>query len=97
VPGYVQSPYTAADLKATLAEVSRDAAFADEFFARYIDGRDVIDYARLLARAGLILQPPDATARGFTVIPAEDAGQRPTEGQQRFRDAWLSSGARNIF
>ncbi len=34
-----------------------DAAFADDFFARYIQGHEVADYARLLARAGLILRP----------------------------------------
>ena len=51
--GYVDRPYTIADAEATLAEVSGDRAFARDFFARYIQGHDVADYARLLARAGL--------------------------------------------
>jgi predicted metalloprotease with PDZ domain len=55
--GYVETPYTMSDLEAVLAAVSGDAAFADDFFARYIEGREVMDYARLLARAGLILRP----------------------------------------
>jgi predicted metalloprotease with PDZ domain len=55
-PGYVDVPYTMADVKATLAAVSGDAAFADDFFARFIQGRDVVNYEALLARAGLVLR-----------------------------------------
>ena len=55
-PGYVDRPYTMADAEARLAEVSNDAAFARDFFARYIQGREVADYARLLRRAGLVLR-----------------------------------------
>ena len=54
-PGYVDRPYTIADLKAALASVSGDAKFAEDFFARYIQGRDVVNYESLLARAGLVL------------------------------------------
>jgi predicted metalloprotease with PDZ domain len=57
VPGYVEKPYTMADLKSVLASVSGDAAFANEFFARFIQGHDVVDYPRLLARAGLVARP----------------------------------------
>ena len=32
--------------------MSGDKAFARQFFAKYIQGRDVADYSRLLARAG---------------------------------------------
>ena len=39
------------DLKRALAEVSGDAAFADDFFSRYIQGHEVVDYQTLLARA----------------------------------------------
>ena len=56
-PGYVDRPYTVADAKAVLGEVSGDAAFADDFFARYIQGHDVVNYAKLLADAGLVLRP----------------------------------------
>lgn len=54
--GYVDRPYTMADAEARLAEVSGDRAFAREFFARYITGHEVADYAALLAPAGLILR-----------------------------------------
>ena len=54
--GYVDRPYTIADVEATLAEVSADRAFAHDFFARYIQGHEVADYARLLSRAGFGLR-----------------------------------------
>jgi predicted metalloprotease with PDZ domain len=54
--GYVDHPYTTADAEATLAEVSGDRPFAHDFFARFIEGHDVADYARLLARAGFTLR-----------------------------------------
>ena len=54
--GYVDHPYTIADAEATLAAVSGDTAFARDFFARYIQGHEVADYARLLARAGFTMR-----------------------------------------
>ncbi|MBI2188979.1 MAG: M61 family metallopeptidase [Acidobacteria bacterium] len=56
-PGYVDTPYTMADLVAALAAVSGDAAFASDFFARYIQGSAVVDYERLLPRAGFVVRP----------------------------------------
>jgi predicted metalloprotease with PDZ domain len=71
--GYVETPYTQSDLEATLAAVSSDAAFATDFFDRYIEGRDVVDYAPLLARAGLLLRPT-APRRAFAgAFPRQDA------------------------
>ena len=54
--GYVDHPYTIADVEATLASVSGDRAFARDFFARYILGHDVADYGRLLTRAGFTMR-----------------------------------------
>ena len=51
-PGYVDRPYTLDDAEARLAEVSGDAAFARDFFDRYIHGREVADYRRLLRAPG---------------------------------------------
>ncbi len=56
VPGMVSTPYTTDDLKSVLAEVSGDKKFADTFFAEFIQGRTVVDYAPLLERAGLLLR-----------------------------------------
>jgi predicted metalloprotease with PDZ domain len=59
-PGLVAKPYTIDDARARLAEVSGDKAFADDFFRRYIEGTERIDYARLLERAGYLLRPAAA-------------------------------------
>ena len=56
VPGTVDRPYTLADTRATLAQVAGDQTFADDFFERYIEGRDVVDYAGLLEPAGFVLR-----------------------------------------
>jgi predicted metalloprotease with PDZ domain len=57
VPGFVAHPYTMADARARLAEVSGDKGFADDFFTRYIEGTERIDYTRLLERAGFLVRP----------------------------------------
>jgi predicted metalloprotease with PDZ domain len=54
--GLVARPYTMQDARACLAEVSGDQAFADDFFDRFIQGRDVPDYGLLLRKAGLLLR-----------------------------------------
>ncbi len=63
-PGYVSRPYTLADLRAALVEVSGDRRFADEFFDRYIEGRDWPDFAALLSPAGYVVQSM-APGRGW--------------------------------
>jgi predicted metalloprotease with PDZ domain len=55
-PGLVGKPYSVTDVRDRLADVSGDAAFASDFVRRYVTGREVVDYARLLARAGVVLQ-----------------------------------------
>lgn len=59
-PGLVSKPYTLADVRARLAEVSGDKAFADDFVRRYIEGTEHIDYAPLLLRAGFLLRKKNA-------------------------------------
>jgi len=54
--GYVDRPYSIVDAEETLAKVSGDRAFAHEFFAKYIEGREAADYSRLLAHAGFALR-----------------------------------------
>ena len=56
-PGTVATPYTAADLQTTLAEVSGSGSFAREFFERYVDGPELVEYGMLLKRMGLIWKP----------------------------------------
>ena len=76
-PGYVDRPYTMDDLKDTLASVSGDAGFADEFFARFIQGRDVVNYERLLARAGFVLRLASPGRAFAGQLRLQDARGRP--------------------
>jgi predicted metalloprotease with PDZ domain len=170
------------DVKAALGAVAGDQAFADDFLARFVQGREVVNYEPLLARAGLALRaaspgrafagelrlvdvqgrvrvggdvplnspayqagldrddvilavagtdiastsdfervirarkPGDAVPVVFErrgqrvaatlrlaqdprleIIAFEDLGRPMTDGHRRFRDAWLSSQARNTF
>ena len=55
-PGKVATTYSIDGLKETLATVSGDRNFANNFFAQYVEGRQVVDYARLLERAGLVMR-----------------------------------------
>lgn len=50
-----EKPYTIRDLRAELAAVTRDSAFAARFFDRYVEGREVPGLAKLLAPAGFLL------------------------------------------
>jgi predicted metalloprotease with PDZ domain len=54
--GKVTTPYTIDGLKESLAKVSGDRGFANDFFTRFVEGREVVDYTRLLARAGLVMK-----------------------------------------
>ncbi|MFQ5691156.1 MAG: PDZ domain-containing protein, partial [Gemmatimonadota bacterium] len=69
--GKREIPYDLDDLESTLAEVTGDATFAHDFFARYVRGREVVDYGALLAHAG------------FTVRKARPG--RPLLGASRIR------------
>ena len=77
VPGYVQKPYTMADLKTALAAVSGDASFAGDFFARHVQGHDVVDYRRLLDRAGLVMRPANPGAVWVGGIPLQPTDRGP--------------------
>ena len=69
-PGLVAKPYTLQDARDRLAEVAGDKAFADAFFDKYVEGREAIDYAPLLARAGYTLRRRSA---GWTGLSGVDA------------------------
>ncbi|MDR3719625.1 MAG: hypothetical protein P4K98_12550 [Bryobacteraceae bacterium] len=56
----VQQPYTLEDLEQTLAEATGSQKFAAEIFRRHIYGKEPMDYAPLLARAGLLLKKSQA-------------------------------------
>jgi predicted metalloprotease with PDZ domain len=54
--GLVGKPYSLKDIRDALADLTGDRAFANDYFDRYIEGRDVVDYAKLLEPAGLTLR-----------------------------------------
>ena len=62
-PGLVGKPYNLKDLRDRLTELTHDRAFADNFFDKYVEGREVADYARLFLLAGYVLKP--ASDRGW--------------------------------
>ncbi|MBA2302246.1 MAG: M61 family metallopeptidase [Acidobacteria bacterium] len=55
-PGLVAKPYTLQDARDRLAEVSGDRKFADDFFTRFVEGREAPGYAALLAPAGIVVR-----------------------------------------
>jgi predicted metalloprotease with PDZ domain len=73
-PGLVAKPYTLKDLRDHLAALTGNRKFADDFFEKYIEGREVPDYARLLEPAGYVLKMTDS-GRGWIgkVVVAESA------------------------
>ncbi len=104
----VRRPYTVADLERTLAVYTGDARFARDFFARYIQGRDVPDYAALLTQAGLAVAAanPDAAFAGALTLQTDSAGAVVTSialagtpvhaaGLSR-GDVLLSAGGRSV-
>lgn len=70
--GKVTTTYSIDGLKESLAKLSGDRGFANDFFAKYVEGRAIVDYTRLLARAGLVMRKR-AAGKAF-------AGQVPLSG-----------------
>ena len=79
-PGLVEAPYTPGDARDRLAEIIGDRAFVDDFFDRYVEGHEVVDYARLLERAGLVLRKraPGRAWLGDVRLAFGDDGVRVT-------------------
>jgi predicted metalloprotease with PDZ domain len=75
-PFVVKRPYTVDDIQRTLGEYVGDPAFAADFFRRYVRGREVMDYAVLLAQAGVLLRPahPDAAWVGDVRLRPDSGG-----------------------
>jgi len=67
-------PYTLADIRATLGEYVGDPTFAEDFFDRYVTGRDVVDYVSLLAAVGVVVRPtaPGRATLGRSSLRLQD-------------------------
>jgi predicted metalloprotease with PDZ domain len=76
-PGFVARPYTLRDLRNRLADLTKNKVFADEFFDKYVEGREVVNYERLMLQAGFVVRPraPEAGWIGnVQVAPIEGGG-----------------------
>jgi len=80
--GQPEKPYTLADLEETLAEVSGDKAWANQFFRNTINGNQLPDYAPLLAKAGFELRKakPGEAALAMVTLEYSDAGATLSNG-----------------
>jgi predicted metalloprotease with PDZ domain len=80
-PAIIARPYTLRDARDRLAEVSGDRRFADEFFDKYVEGRELPDYARLFERVGLALRKTNAGGPWVGVFdPSRGFGGRGRRG-----------------
>jgi predicted metalloprotease with PDZ domain len=77
-PGLVGRPYSLKDIRDALADLTSNKAFANEFFDKYIEGRELPDYATLLRGIGYLLRParPDAAWIGNTQVTEVAEGLR---------------------
>ena len=93
-PGVVARPYAPADAEEVLGEVAGDAAFARRFFARYIEGRDVVDYAPLLREAGIVARPvrPGRASLGDLPLGGGMRVARPTAYGSPLYEAGIAQG-----
>jgi predicted metalloprotease with PDZ domain len=90
-PGYVAMPYTLADLRRVLAELTGDSAFANAFFDRYVEGHEAIDIAPLFTAIGLV-PTGDTTPSGWIGAPqvSADAGGLRLGSVHPTRGEWLA-------
>ncbi|WP_228466928.1 M61 family metallopeptidase [Adhaeribacter swui] len=72
--GKPEKPYTLTDLQNSLATVTRDEAFARNFFQNHIFGKTLTDYKNLLKAAGLELRKslPGKASLGLVPIAFPD-------------------------
>ena len=72
--GKPEIAYTVSDLEKTLAALTKNPAFAADFFKRYIYGTEKNDYAKLLLNAGFVLRKanPGKAYTGITRLTVEN-------------------------
>ncbi|WP_205501913.1 M61 family metallopeptidase [Rufibacter psychrotolerans] len=63
--GKAEKPYTLPDLEKALADLTKDAAFAQDFFKRHIYGKEMLPYEALANQMGLTLQASNAAVLGW--------------------------------
>jgi predicted metalloprotease with PDZ domain len=71
-PGIVDKPYTLKDLRDHLAELTGNRKFADDFFDKYVEGREAPDYAHLLSLAGYTLKMANSGKGWIGNVPVSE-------------------------
>ena len=91
--GYVDAPYTADDVRNTIAEVAGDPAFAADLMRRFVQGHEVMDYSRLLTQAGLAVRSrfPGRASLGLLQTDQSSGGLR-ISGPTRIGSAAYRAG-----
>lgn len=93
VPGKVATPYTIDGLKESLAKVSGDRAFANTFFTKFVEGRELVDYGQLLSRAGLVMRKRSAGMAFAGQVRLQEAGSAlRVAGQVPFESPLYNAG-----
>jgi len=83
-PGLVAKPYSLTDLRNLLGELTNDRTFANDFFDKYVEGREVMDYAKLVQAAGFALKPSSDSDAGWTGVQVQAGPGGLTVGGGRF-------------
>ncbi|HEU4878866.1 MAG TPA: PDZ domain-containing protein [Gemmatimonadaceae bacterium] len=90
-----ERPYTVSDLRNELGAFTRDSTFANDFFRRYVEGREVPDFAKLLEPAGFHLAVDSAESPWLGASLDNDTSKVfvnwSQEGSSAY-DAGLASG-----
>jgi predicted metalloprotease with PDZ domain len=63
--GKPEKPYTLPDLEKALADLTKDATFAQEFFRKYINGKESMPYEALAQEMGLKLEKSKTPVLGW--------------------------------
>jgi predicted metalloprotease with PDZ domain len=77
-PGVVDRPYTADDVRDRIGEVTGDPTFAADLMKRHVQGREVMNYGRLVAQAGLVVRSrfPGRASLGVLAVGQGESGVR---------------------
>ena len=67
--GSIEHPYTNDDLRKILGTTVNDQKFADDYFRRYITGKEFVDYVPLLAAGGMILRKANERKASLGPLP----------------------------
>ena len=57
-----------------LAELTGNKPFADDFFDKYVEGREVVDYAKLLLSAGYVLKSSNPDGGWVGRVQVQEGG-----------------------